>query len=190
LGKFLLRQGKRPATKITPWTAKHMEWIKRHVHFEQPALEATLLDYVQEVDHAAARIERLEKSIDEAIAAAPSEIRAVVEALQALRGIAKMTAVTIVSEVGAMSRFDNARQLMSYSGLVPSEFSSGKRIRRGHITKTGNAHLKRVIVESSWSYRYRPWIGGELRRRQQHLSDDIKAIAWKAQHRLYSRYKS
>ena len=101
LGKLLLRQGKQPATKITPWTAKHMEWIKRNVHFEQPALEATLLDYVQEVDHAAARIERLEKSIDEAIAAAPVEIRAVVEALQALRGIAKMTAVTIVSEVGA-----------------------------------------------------------------------------------------
>jgi transposase len=189
LGKFLLRHGKQPATKITPWTAKHMEWIKRHVHFEQPALEATLLDYVQEVDHAAARIERLEKSIDEAIAAAPSEIRAVVEALQALRGIAKMTAVTIVSEVGAMSRFENPRQLMSYSGLVPSEFSSGKRIRRGHITKTGNAHLRRVVVESSWSYRYRPWIGGELRRRQQHLSDDVKEIAWKAQHRLYSRYK-
>ena len=68
LGKLLLRQGKQPATKITPWTAKHMEWIKRNVHFEQPALEATLLDYVQEVDHAAARIERLEKSIDEAIA--------------------------------------------------------------------------------------------------------------------------
>ena len=189
LGKFLLRQGKRSATKITPWTAKHMEWIKQNVHFEQPALEATLLDYVQEVDHAAARIERLEKSIDEAIAAAPSEIRAVVEALQALRGIAKMTAVTIVSEVGAISRFENPRQLMSYSGLVPSEFSSGKRIRRGHITKTGNAHLRRVVVESSWSYRYRPWVGGELRRRQQHLSDDVKEIAWKAQHRLYSRYQ-
>jgi transposase len=189
LGKLLLRQGKQPATKITPWTAKYMEWIKRHVHFEQPALEATLLDYVQEVDHAAARIERLEKSIDDAIAAAPVEIRAVVEALQALRGIAKMTAVTIVSEVGAMSRFENPRQLMAYSGLVPSEFTSGKRIRRGHITKTGNAHLRRVIVESSWSYRYRPWVGGELRRRQRHLSDDIKEIAWKAQHRLYSRYK-
>jgi transposase len=152
LGKFLLRQGKRPAIKITPWTAKHMEWIKRQVHFDQSALEATLLDYVQEVDHAAARIERLEKSIDGAIAAAPVEIRAVVEALQALRGIAKMAAVTIVSEVGALSRFENARQLMGYSGLVPSEFSSGKTIRRGRITKTGNAHLRRVIVESSWSY--------------------------------------
>jgi transposase len=189
LGKFLLRQGKRPATKMTPWTAKHMEWIKRQVHFDQPALEATLLDYVQEVDHAAARIERLEKSIDEAIAAAPSEIRAVIDALQALRGIAKMAAVTIVSEVGALSRFENARQLMGYSGLVPGEFSSGKTIQRRRITKTGNAHLRRVIVESSWSYQYRPWIGGQLRRRQQGLPDDVKEIAWKAQHRLHSRYK-
>ena len=91
-------------------------------------MEATVLDYVQEVDHVAARIERLEKSIDEAVAAAPAEIRAVVEALQALRGIAKMAAVTIVSEVGSLSRFENARQLMGYSGLVPSEFSSGKTI--------------------------------------------------------------
>jgi transposase len=100
-----------------------------------------------------------------------------------------MAAVTIVSEIGAMSRFENARQLMGYSGLVPSEFSSGKTIRRGRITKTGNAHLRRVIVESAWSYRYRPWIGGELRRRQRQVPDDIKEIAWKAQHRLYSRYK-
>jgi transposase len=189
LGKFLLPQGKRPAIKITPWKAKHMEWIKRQIHFEQPALEATLLDYVHEVDHAAARMERLKKSIDEAIAAAPAEIRAVVQALQALRGIANMAAVTIVSEVGALSRFENARQLMGYSGLVPSEFSSGKTIRRGRITKTGNAHLRRVIVESSWSYRYHPWVGGELQRRQRELPNYIKEIAWKAQHHLYSRYK-
>lgn len=101
-----------------------------------------------------------------------------------------MTTATIVSEVGALSRFENARQLMGYSGLVPSEFSSGKTIRRGQITKTGNAHLRRVIVESSWSYRYRPWLGSELRRRQQNLPDNIKEIAWKAaQHRLHSRYK-
>src|SRR6476661_8858368 len=79
-----------------------------------------------------------------------------------LCGVAKLTAVTIVSEVGALSRFENARQLMGYSGLVPSEFPSGKTIRRGRITKTGNAHLRRVIVESSWSYRYRPWLGSEL----------------------------
>jgi transposase len=189
LGKFLLRHGRRPSIKMAPWTAKHMDWIKRQVHFEQPALEATLLDYVQEVDHAAARIERLEKSIDQAIASAPEEIRTVVEALQALRGVAKMTAVTIVSEVGALSRFANPRQLMGYSGLVASEFSSGKTIQRGHITKTGNSHLRRVLVESAWSYQFRPWVGGFLLKRQRGLPDDIKEIAWKAQHRLHSRYK-
>jgi transposase len=189
LGKFLLRHGRRPTEKMTPWTAKHMDWIKRQVHFDQPALEATLLDYVQEVDHAVARIDRLEKSIDVAIAAAPADIREVVEALQALRGVAKMTAVTIVSEVGSLSRFENPRQLMGYSGLVPSEYSSGKTIQRGRITKTGNSHLRRVIVESSWSYQFRPWVGGFLLKRQQGLPDDIKEIAWKAQHRLHSRYK-
>jgi transposase len=189
LGKFLLRHGRRPTEKMTPWTAKHMDWIKRQVHFDQPALEATLLDYVQEVDHAVARIARLEKSIDEAIAAAPADIREVIEALQALRGVAKMTAVTIVSEVGSLSRFENPRQLMGYSGLVPSEYSSGKTIQRGRITKTGNSHLRRVIVESSWSYQFRPWVGGFLLKRQQGLPDDIKEIAWKAQHRLHSLYK-
>ena len=189
LGKFLLRHGRRPATKMTPWTAQYMNWIASQVHFDQPAQEATLLDYVHEVEHAAARIQRLEKSIDQAIAAAPDGIRAVVEALQALRGVAKMTAVTIVSEVGALSRFPNPRQLMGYSGLVASEFSTGKSIRRGRITKTGNAHLRRVLVESAWSYQFRPWVGGPLRRRQQDLPDDINEIAWKAQHRLHSRYK-
>ncbi len=78
---------------------------------------------------------------------------------------------------------------MGYSGLVASEYSSGKTIQRGRITKTGNSHLRRVIVESSWSYQFRPWVGGFLLKRQQGLPDDIKEIAWKAQHRLHSRYK-
>jgi transposase len=189
LGKFLLRHGRRPTTKMTAWTAKHMDWIKRQVHFDQPALEATLLDYVQEVDHAAARIQRLEAAIDEAITAAPAEIREVVEALQALRGVAKMTAVTIVAEVGVLSRFESPRPLMGYSGLVASEYSSGNTIQRGRITKTGNSHLRRVMIESAWSYQFRPWVGGFLLKRQQGLPDDIKEIGWKAQHRLHSRYK-
>jgi transposase len=190
LAKLLLRHGRRPATKMTAWTAKHMQWIASQVHFEQPALEATLLDYVHEVEHAAARIQRLEKSIDQAIAAAPDEMRTVIEALQALRGVAKVTAVTIVSEVGVLSRFANPRQLMGYSGLVPSEFSSGKSTQRGRITKTGNTHLRRVLIESAWCYQYRPWMSVYLRKRQQHLPDDIQEIAWKAQHRLHARYKT
>jgi transposase len=189
LNKFLLRHGQRPPESVKKsWTLKYMTWIKEHVHFDQPAQEATLLDYVHEVDHQAERIERLEKSIDVAIEKAPAEMRAVIQALQALRGVAKITAVSIVAEVGSLSRFENPRQLMGYSGLVSSEFSSGNRIQRGHITKTGNAHLRRVIVEAAWAYQRRPWVGGALLKRQQGLDAEIKDLAWKAQWRLYHRY--
>src|SRR5208282_6345745 len=98
------------------------------------------------------------------------------------------SAVTIAAELGQVSRFDSARQLMGYGGAFPSEDSSGKRIRRGGITKTGNAHLRRIIVESAWSYRHRPWIGAKLRRRQEGVPAEITEIAWKAQNRLHKRY--
>jgi len=190
LGKFLLRHGQRPPEDVKKnWTLKFMEWIKRQVRFDQPALEATLLDYVHEVDHAADRIQRLEKAIDQAIVSAPPRMRAVIEALQALRGVARITAVSIVAEVGSLSRFASPRQLMGYSGLVPSEHSSGARIRRGAITKTGNAHLRRVVGEAAWAYQYRPWMGGDLRKRQQGLDQEIIDIAWKAQGRLHTRYR-
>jgi transposase len=189
LNKFLLRHGQRPPESVKKsWTLKYLTWIKEQVHFEQPAQEATLLDYVHEVDHQAERIQRLEKSIDVAIEKAPPEMRAVIDALQALRGVAKITAVSLVAEVGSFSRFEKARQLMGYSGLVSSEFSSGNRIQRGHITKTGNAHLRRVIVEAAWAYQRRPWVGGALLKRQQGLDQEIKDLAWKAQWRLYHRY--
>jgi len=190
LSKFLLRHGRRPPEEVRKnWTLKYMTWIKEQVHFAQPALEATLLDYVHEVDHMAARIERLEKALGEAIQKAPPAMRAVVAALQALRGVAQLTAVTVVAELGTLSRFDSPRKLMGYSGLVSSEYSSGNRIQRGSITKSGNAHLRRVIIESAWAYQYRPWIGGFLLKRQQGLPREVKAIAWKAQHRLHARYK-
>jgi transposase len=189
LNKFLLRHGRRPPEAVKKsWTQKYLTWIKEQVHFDQPALDATLLDYVHEVDHMAERIGRLEKSIDVAIEKAPAEMRAVIEALQALRGVAKITAVSIVAEVGTLSRFEKPRQLMGYSGLVSSEFSSGNRIQRGHITKTGNAHLRRVIVEAAWAYQRRPWVGGALLKRQQGLEAEVKDLAWKAQWRLYHRY--
>jgi len=136
----------------------------------------------------AERIQHLEKSIDVAIEKAPPEMRAVIEALQALRGVAKITAVSIVAEVGQLSRFEKPRQLMGYSGLVSSEFSSGNRIQRGGITKTGNAHLRRVIMEAAWAYQRRPWVGGALLKRQQGLDQELKDLGWKAQWRLYHRY--
>lgn len=190
LSKFLLRHGRRPPEEVRKnWTLKFMTWIKEQVHFDPPALEATLLDYVHEVDHMAERIARLEKAIGEAIQQAPPVMRAVVEALQALRGVAQITAVTVVAELGTLSRFASPRPLMGYSGLVPSEFSSGNRILRGSITKTGNAHLRRVLIESAWAYQYRPWVGGHLLQRQQGLDQHVKDLAWKAQGRLHARYK-
>ena len=116
-------------------------------------------------------------------------MRAVIEALQALRGIALVSAVTIVAEVGELSRFARAPQLMGYSGMGAREDSSGARTRRGGITKTGNAHLRRIVVEAAWAYRHRPAVGGALRKRQATLSEEVKAIAWKAQHRLHGRYR-
>jgi len=116
-------------------------------------------------------------------------MRAVVEALQALRGIAQLSAVTIAAEVGELSRFAKPRQLMGYSGVVASEDSTGERIRRGGITKTGNAHLRRVVIEAAWAYRHRPNIGASLRKRQAAVSPEVNAIAWKAQHRLHARYR-
>ena len=187
LQKFLLRRGQLPPDGIKAWTSRHLAWVKT-LRLGQQALDATLLDYLTEVDHARERIERLERAIDHAIAAAPAEIRAVVDGLQALRGVARISAATIVAEVGQISRFAKPRQLMGYTGAVPSEHSSGESIRRGTITKTGNAHLRRILIEAAWAYRYRPNIGRNLHLRQEGTSEDVKAIAWKAQHRLHHRY--
>jgi transposase len=189
LSKFLLRHGRRQPDGMKAWTKAWLEWVKAQVHFEEPALQATLGDYFHEVEHVAARIARLEMALDEAIGKAPEQIRAVIEALQALRGVAQLTAATIVSEIGSFARFE-PRKLMGYSGLVASEHSSGNRLRRGSITRTGNSHLRRVIVEAAWAYQRRPWIGGYLLRRQRdlNLSEEVKEIAWKAQHRLHKRY--
>jgi transposase len=105
-----------------------------------------------------------------------------------LRGVAEISAVTIVAELGQVSRFESARQLMGYSGAVPSEESSGQRQQRGGITKTGNAHLRRVVIEAAWNYRYKPAVGPALRRRQEGVPEEIKEIAWKAQLRLHKRF--
>jgi transposase len=108
-----------------------LAWVKNAVHFDLPAKEATLLDYLQEVEHAADRIGRLERAIDDAVTSAPERQRVVIDALKALRGIALISAAPIVAEVGELARFARPRQLMGYSGVVPREASSGERIRRG-----------------------------------------------------------
>lgn len=114
----------------------------------------------------------------------------VIEGLQALRGVAQTTAATVVAELGILSRFQSPRQLMGYSGMVSSEHTSGNRVQRGAITKSGNAHLRRVLVEAAWTCRHRPNVQGRVLRRQKSLalSEEVKRIAWKAQQRLYKRF--
>jgi transposase len=190
LGKFLLRHDCRPPEDIKRnWTQKHMTWIKSHVRFEQPALQAAFLDYVHEVERAAERIQRLDQSLEGAIGSAPPQMQQVVRALQALRGVGKLVAASLVAEIGSFRRFSSPTQLMSYCGLVPSEHSSGSRVSRGAITKTGNSHVRRLTVESAWAYQHKPWIGGWLAKRLEGLEPEIKDMSWKAQWRLHTRYK-
>lgn len=188
LGKFLLRQGRRAPEGMSAWTGQYLKWV-REQRFEHEAHEATLSDYLHEVEHTSNRIERLEQAIDTAIQSVPEKMRAVIEALQALRGIAQISAVSIVAELGELSRFARPKQLMGYSGAVASEHSSGERVRRYGITKSGNAHLRRIVVEAAWSYRHRPSCVGALKKRQEGVCEEVREIAWKAQHRLHDRYR-
>ena len=100
-----------------------------------------------------------------------------------------MTAVTVFSEVGELSRFERPRLLMGYTGMVSREDSSGERIKRGPIIRTGNAHLRRVLVQAAWAYCRRPKLSPALKKRQAGVSEEVKEISWKAQHRLYGRYR-
>ena len=169
LGQVSVAAGTSRPAAMTAWTQTHLRWVKT-VHFEHAAQEATSAGLpprgrAHGRSHPATRA-----AIDEAVKTAPARMRAVIEALQALRGIALVSAVTIAAEVGELSRFTKPRQLMGYSGAVSSEDSSGGRIRRGAITKTGNAHLRRVVIEAAWAYRYRPAVGAPLRKRQASVS--------------------
>lgn len=188
LGKFLLRRGLKAGAGLKQWTAKHLAWVKT-LHFEHPAQEATFLDYLHELEHACQRILRLEAAIEQAIEAAPSDMRALIGGLQALRGVSSLSAATIVAEVGPPSRFARPKHLMGYSGMVSSENSTGESVRRGAITKTGNAHVRRVIGEAAWAYQRRPSMYRALEKRQAGLSEEVKEIAWKAQHRLCGKYR-
>jgi transposase len=188
LTKFLLRSGQRAPLGVKAWTERYMRWLAQ-VRYTQPAQEVTRLDCMNEVEHMSTRVKRLEEAILEVVKQAPQAMQELIRGLQALRGIAHISAVTIASELGNVSsRFESARKLMGYSGAFPSENSSGKRIRKGAITKAGNAHLRRIVMESAWCYRHLPRVGEKLRKRQQGIPAEIIEIAWKAQNRLHKRY--
>jgi len=137
---------------------------------------------------AIARVQRLDKALAQSITGWRFE--PVVAALQALRGVAHVTAIGLVAEIGELSRFAHPRQLMAYLGLVPSESSSGQRVRRGSITKTGNAHARRLLTEAAWCYRHPARIGRAALQRQDQLSQPVRDMAWKAQLRLTKRFAS
>ena len=137
LTKYLLRYGQRPSKGVRAWTAPWWQWA-RAITLPEANQNIALLDLIMEVDHQAQRIARVDAAIDVAIEKAPPKTRALVDALQSLRGVAKLSAVTLVTELGSLARFDRAAQVMSYTGLVPSEHSSGKKNKRGAITKTGS----------------------------------------------------
>src|SRR6201998_1064837 len=188
LTKFLLRTGQRPPLGLRAWTERYMRWLAQ-VRYTQPAQEVTRLDCMNEVEHMSMRVKRLEEAILEVVKLAPEPMQELIRDLQALPGLAQFSAVTIASELGNISaRFESARKLMGYCGVFPSEDSSGKRKRQGGITKTGNAHLRRIVVESAWCYRHRPSVLAKLRKRQQGVPAQITEIAWKAQNRLHKRY--
>ena len=190
LGKFLLRHGLRKPEKNRPWGAPHMKWLDE-LKFEHYALEATMTDLLNEVKRAAERLERHENAIGYAMEQLSETDQAIVQGLQALRGVAKTTAIGVFVEIGRFSRFDHPQQLMGYTGLVPSEYSTGGpgKARRGRITKTGNSRVRWLLTESAWSYRHRPSTRGDLKKRQELCSEEVRAIAWNAQQRLNLRYR-
>ena len=185
LGAFLLRHGHRYPGK-TSWKPTHMRWLS-DITMPHPAQQITLQEYIHAVSEGTQRVDRL---VDQILKLLPQwQLASVVEALQALRGVAPIVAITTLSEIGDLSRFENPRQLMAYLGLIPSEHSTGKAIRRGGITKTGNGHVRRVLVEAAHAYSYPARVSRFLLKRQQGLPQSVREIAWKAQIRLCGRFR-
>jgi transposase len=183
--KFLLRNGRRYTEGRVAWTGIHLAWIRKQ-HFSQEAQQHVLNDYLKAVEDATERVDHLTKDIGDLVG--NWTLGPLVKALQAFRGIQLITAVTIAAELGDLTRFQTAPKLMSYLGLVPSEHSSGEGRHRGRITRTGNGHVRRVMIEAAWAYRYRPSMSHAIRARSQGVSSEVQRIAWAAQWRLHSRY--
>jgi len=184
LSGFLLRHGRhynRPA-----WTLMHRRWLAG-LRFDQATHHIVLEDCIATVEAATARRDRLTAQIEALLA--EWSLAPVVRAMQALRGMALVTAATVVAELGDITRFAKPGQFMAYLGLVPSEHSSGGTRHQGGITKAGNAAARRMLIEAAWSYRFPARISRAQLLRQEALAQPIRDIAWKAQERLCSRYR-
>ena len=186
VSSFLLRHGLHYPGKKT-WTKTHMNWLasQKLAHLEQRIAFAEMLLAVRQAQE---RIERLEQAIR---AAVPDwSLAEVVTAVMALRGIDLVAATIFLAEIGDLERFQTPRELMAYLGLVPSEESTGDTVKRGPITKTGNRRARRILVECSWSYQHPPRVGKKKQEKVAAAAPAVREIAWKAQHRLYTRYRA
>jgi transposase len=182
---FLLRHGRTFAGRKT-WSPAHRRWLAG-LRFEHPAQQIVLQEQLDAIEEAERRRDRLGEQIRELV---PSwSLAPVVAALQAMRGVAFLSAVVLAAEVGDFRRFASPRQLMAWLGLVPSEHSSGSRVERGGITKAGNGRARRVLVEGAWSYRFPARVTGPIQARLDEAPERVRAIAWKAQLRLCARYR-
>jgi transposase len=185
LKAFLLRQDIRYEGRAT-WNAAHLRWLAQVV-CPTPAQQIVFQEYVHTVTEQSERLRRLEGELHTAVKT--WRRYPVVEAVQALRGLDLTGAVTFLAEVGDVTRFDTPRKLMSYLGLTPSEYSSGPSRHQGAITKAGNGHARRALVEGAWAYRYPAKVSRHLQLRLERVPPDVCAIAWKAQVRLCKRYR-
>jgi transposase len=184
LSKFCLRRGRRLPT--SSWTVARRTWLSEQ-RFELTAQQQTFDTYVHTVDLVDARIEQLEQAIRATAAEEPW--RSLVARLRCLRGVDTLTALALVAEIGDFGRFKTAEEFMAFVGLVPSERSSGDQRRQGSITKVGNAHVRRLLIESAWHARRRPTVGYQLARRQRGQDAVVIERAWRCQQRLYSRWQ-
>jgi len=187
LSKFLLRQGVTPSARVgRAWSAKYQAWLNT-VTFGDRAAQITFDDYLACVRAALERVRRLDAALLDC-ATATSHVE-LLRALQAVRGIGFLTAVTIVAEAGDLHRFHSAAAFMAYVGLVPSEHSSGGSRRRGHITKTGNRLLRHVLGEAAHHARLQPAVSEALRQRQDGVAPEVVQISWRCQQRLHHKYR-
>ena len=185
LKALLLRLDIRYAGK-TAWTPAHERWLAT-IKLPHAAQQIVFQEYLDSVRESSQRIARLTRCLEEAVMR--WRWRPVVQALQALRGVQLINAVTLVAEIGDIARFAHPRHLMGYLGLVPGEYSSGSRRRQGSITKTGNAHARCALIEAAWQYRLAARMTPIIAKRQEQLAEPIRALAWKAQLRLCARYR-
>jgi len=182
---FLLRHG-RIFEGRSHWTKAHRNWLATQ-RFDHRAQQIAMEEYIRAIEQIEERRERLTQQM---LALLPDwSLNPVVEAIQALRGVAQISAVTLVSEIGDFRRFRNPRQFMAWLGLVPREHSTGASVMRGSITKAGNTRARRMLVEGAWTYRLPARVGQEILKRSEGLPEEIRAIAWKAQVRLCQRYR-